>query len=95
MKNHILCGTHGKAERRYLCDHLWKLWHRPDFRPSAYYLPNIIPGEPLKFVWCNACEEVILREGSINSAALDFANVHTLCQWCFQTFLDANFAAEG
>lgn len=61
----------------------------------AYYQPRREQNEPIRFIWCKDCEAVIMKEAEINDVALDFAMPHTLCQYCFQAFLERNFAADG
>ena len=93
MSEKILCGTHGRREPRYICAHLFE--NGRNGPAMEYYEPRREANEPIKFIWCEACEDVVVREGGFTEAALDYVNARTLCDFCFQPYIESNVAADA
>ena len=93
MSETILCGTHGRCEPRYLCEHLFRKGSNAP--ATEYYEPRREQNEPIKFIWCEDCEDVVVREGGFTETAMDYIKAHTVCEFCFQPFLECNLPADA
>jgi hypothetical protein len=95
MTGRLDCGTHGKRDARFVCDHLFTN-HRLD-RPQRllWFAPACDEGEQPPAIWCEACEGVVTQQGEVNDAVHEFARFHLVCDLCLRKYIDGNQAAHG
>ena len=73
------CGTHGTAHAAMVCAHL------VEARDHAVgFVENSDDPEDLQ-AWCDACEQLFLREGEHTQCFEDFCNVRVVCVFCYAT----------
>lgn len=89
------CGTHGEVEARYVCEHIHSNEKSAAPKRMIYFEPHHESSEPVPAIWCAACETVVVAQGEINEVVEAFARFHTVCEFCFQKYLERNAPAEA
>jgi hypothetical protein len=74
----VLCGTHGKQTPAVVCAHLLEETDR-----VLGFVENSSDPENLQ-AWCDDCERMFLREGSMTPAFLRFNDMQVLCVFCYE-----------
>lgn len=89
-ENQIECAEHGKTPATFICRHLsegeglgFHEGHDPE-NPDDLY-PD---------AWCDACEEVLEREGEWNDTSEGFANIKIVCANCYQDIRERNWKQD-
>ncbi len=86
----VECSIHGERSPTFVCHHLLKgegegfnVGYDPD-EPDALY-PD---------AWCDACEEVVDREGEWNDRSEAFADIRLLCSGCYCETRERNWKED-
>ena len=78
MSEKVECSIHGPQDETFVCCHLVESL-RTGNRVGFYFA-----SEPRGDAWCEACEEVRIREGGDwNDRSEAFANIKLLCGACY------------
>ena len=78
MSEKVECSIHGSQDETFVCCHLVESL-RTGNRVGFYFA-----SEPRGDAWCEACEEVRIREGGDwNDRSEAFANIKLLCGACY------------
>jgi hypothetical protein len=73
----IECETHGSSPGSIVCCHLL----RPS-DASLGFVENSSDPDDLQ-AWCDACEQLFLREGELTEAFREFCNFAVVCVGCY------------
>jgi hypothetical protein len=88
MSEKIRCAEHGDQDQSFVCAHLVESLNT-GLGVGFYY-----SSEPRGDAWCEACEEVRVREGGVsgdwNERSEAFANIQLLCGACYDKVRDLN-----
>ena len=80
------CERHGMHRPAFICKHL-QFGERIGFnQPGGPFDPEW----PFQNAWCDACDEVLLREGEWNDISEGFAQVMLICEGCFEEIRGRN-----
>lgn len=86
----VECSIHGDRSPTFVCHHLlrgegvgFNVGYDPD-EPDALY-PD---------AWCDACEEVVEKEGEWNDRSEAFADIRLLCSGCYCETRERNWKED-
>lgn len=89
----VNCACHGESNYALTCIHL--ATQNEDANPVKYYWGECEPNDELcsqvENVWCEACDQVLLREKEWNDVSEGFANIQVVCASCLETIKSRNF----
>ena len=77
----IRCGTHGEVNRAFVCGHLFA----ERKTPLGFFEAEFDPDDPELEGWCQACEEMVLRDGDWTEETTAAADIRLVCEFCFET----------
>ena len=80
-EEYVACATHGASRAAFVCQHLNRETYT-GFHEAFESNPLIEPDDDYQ-AWCNACEEVRLREGEWNDVSEGYAKIKLVCGHCF------------
>ncbi len=76
----IECETHGTAVAAVVCGHMLQ----PTNRVLGFVETSSDPNDLQ--AWCDDCEAMFLREGSMTDDFCAFHDMKVVCQACFEIF---------
>jgi hypothetical protein len=71
------CGTHGNRLAAVVCRHILEARDA-----DVGFIENSSDPNDLQS-WCNACEEMFLREGGLTTAFENFNDRKIICDFCY------------
>lgn len=80
---YVKCGQHEYNRRAFVCQHLntkTKVGFEEAF--ETYQYMALDDDDDLQ-AWCAACEQIRLKEGEWNDAAMEFAQIKVVCEDCY------------
>ena len=80
------CARHGRRRPAFICRHL-RFGEGVGFN-VAEGPPD--PELPFQNAWCDACDEVLTREGEWNDVSEGFAKVMVICEGCLEEIRGRN-----
>lgn len=73
----VQCGTHGKVRSAVVCGHMISAKEK-----IVGFVENSSDPDDLQ-AWCEMCEAMFLREGSLTEAFRRFTDMTIVCEFCY------------
>lgn len=88
----ITCACHGESDYALICIHLAEL--EEGANPVKYYWGESEPDDEsrsqVENVWCEACDQILLRENEWNDVSEGHANIQVVCIECLEVIKSQN-----
>ena len=76
----IKCGTHGEVEPAFVCGHLFNEREKS----LGFFEPEYDPDDVERQGWCQACEDLLQRDGEWTEETEASADIKLVCEFCFE-----------